>query len=75
MSAFMDKHWIKISFVLGLSLINVSNCFADTNFYRYKDKDGRPVITNTLPSEVADQGYEIISPRGNVIETVQPEKN
>ncbi len=60
---------------MGFSLINVSNCFADTNFYRYKDKDGHPVITNSLPSEVADQGYEIISPRGNVIETVQPAKS
>lgn len=71
----MQKHWIKISLCLGLLGIIPQN-FATTEaqYYRYKDADGHQVITSTLPSEVADQGYEIISSRGNVIKTVLPAK-
>ncbi|MBS0288895.1 MAG: DUF4124 domain-containing protein [Proteobacteria bacterium] len=65
-------HCIKIGLLIVILGCNVA---VAENYYRYKDKDGRLVITGTLPSEVADEGYEIISPRGNVIETVKPVKS
>lgn len=71
----MSSHWVKI----GLFLIAIVLCPAgsakEMTLYRYKDKDGHPVITSTLPSDVAEQGgYDIISSRGNVLETVPPAK-
>lgn len=70
----MQNNWIKTSCVIGLVALS-QLCFASEVFYyRYKDADGHQVITSTLPSDVADKGYEIISPRGNVIKTIQPIK-
>ncbi len=71
----MQNNWIKISFIIGLFGMLTHSVFAnEAVYYRYKDSDGHQVITNTLPPEVADQGYDIISPRGNVIKTIQPIK-
>ncbi|MBS0286552.1 MAG: hypothetical protein JSR17_04600 [Proteobacteria bacterium] len=73
----MRKNWIKISLCSSLLGLLPVVGFAATEthyYYRYKDTDGHQVITSTLPSDVADQGYDIISPRGNVIKTVQPAK-
>ncbi len=41
--------------------------------YRYQDEQGKQVISSTLPADASANGYEIISPRGNVIERVAPE--
>lgn len=49
--------------------------YAEPTFYRYKDKNGKIVITSALPEEANSIGYEIISPRGNVIETIPPPKS
>ena len=40
--------------------------------YRYYDEDGSPVITTTLPSEVAERGYQVLNSSGRVIEEVDP---
>lgn len=66
------KNWIKIFLLISLSL---SSSYAFANYYKYKDKNGKTVIDSILPPEVANDGYEIISPRGNVIETVSPRKS
>jgi hypothetical protein len=71
----MRKYCQNFTLLIIISILAMPLCFAETTLYRYKDKDGHPVITSTLPPEVADQGYEIISPRGNVIETIPPAKN
>lgn len=71
----MAKNWIKIGLLLLSSICFSSNIIAQGNYYRYKDKDGHPVISSTLPSEVVDLGYEIISPRGTVIETISPRES
>ncbi|MBI2790608.1 MAG: hypothetical protein HYX61_01505 [Gammaproteobacteria bacterium] len=71
----MRKYCQNFTLLIMISILTTPLCFAEITLYRYKDKDGHPVITNTLPPEVADQGYEIISPRGNVIETISPAKN
>lgn len=66
--------WIKILFFLSSGLYT-SYALADGNYYRYKDKDGQVVISNSLPADVANSGYEIVSPMGNVVETVLPRKS
>lgn len=68
-------------FFVGLILslnVGCAVCYAtanDVTFYRYKDKDGTLVINNTLPPEYANSGYDIVTPRGNVIESVPPQKS
>ncbi len=65
--------WIKI--LLLSSCLQVGQTLALDNYYRYKDKDGQVVISNSLPAEVANSGYEIVSPMGNVVEKVLPRKS
>lgn len=67
----MESQWIKITFIL--LCFYAANAWAD--YYRYKDKDGHIVIGTTLPPEMADHGYQIIGPRGNVIQTVDPRES
>ncbi|MGD9592024.1 MAG: hypothetical protein AB7V32_05855 [Candidatus Berkiella sp.] len=71
----MQNYWIKISCALSLLMLQQPGFAAEKFYYRYKDAQGHPVITNSLPAEVADQGYDIISPRGNVIKTISPAKS
>ncbi|WP_264766197.1 DUF4124 domain-containing protein [Marinobacter fonticola] len=40
--------------------------------YRYKDDNGRLVISNTVPSENSTRGYEILNSRGRVVDVVEP---
>lgn len=40
--------------------------------YRYKDDQGETVLSNTLPREARDKGYEILNDNGRVIEEVPP---
>lgn len=57
---------------LTLMVLGCQQAVAEVTYYRYKDKDGNQVITSSLPSDVAQQGYEVISPRGNIIKTIKP---
>jgi hypothetical protein len=70
----MQKHWINSWLGATLLLSSMQVIAADQTFFRYKDKDGNQVMSNTLPSEVAKDGYEVITSRGNVIERVAPQK-
>lgn len=45
---------------------------ADAGMYRYKDENGRLVISNTIPQEATKRGYEILGPNGRVVDTVAP---
>lgn len=67
--------WIKILFVLGCHMSASTVFAAQDNYYRYKDKDGNTVISNSVPADVSNSGYEVVSPMGNVVETVQPRKS
>ncbi|MCS5710054.1 DUF4124 domain-containing protein [Candidatus Berkiella aquae] len=64
--------WVKILFII--SHTSMTCAFAQDNYYRYKDKEGNVVISNSVPADFANSGYEVISPTGNVIETVLPRK-
>ena len=45
---------------------------AVAEMYRFKDDDGRTVLSNTLPREARSKGYEILNNQGRVIETIPP---
>ena len=40
--------------------------------YRYTDENGQLVISNTIPQEATQRGYDILSGHGRVVETVPP---
>lgn len=40
--------------------------------YRYTDENGQLVISNTIPQEATQRGYDILSSRGRVVDTVPP---
>ncbi|TBW52211.1 DUF4124 domain-containing protein [Marinobacter halodurans] len=40
--------------------------------YRYKDDNGRTVISNTVPSDASKRGYQILNAQGRVEKTVDP---
>jgi len=48
---------------------SVSSAFADT--YRWKDKDGKTHYGAAVPSEYADQPYDVLNSAGMVIEHVE----
>ena len=66
--------WINILFLSGCSL-HAAQALAQDNYYRYKDKEGHTVISNSVPADVTNTGYEVVSPMGNVVETVLPRKS
>lgn len=45
---------------------------ADSYLYRYENEQGVKVIHHTIPPEFAQQGYEIISSRGQLVRVVPP---
>lgn len=47
-----------------------SSALAST-MYRYKDDNGRMVISNTVPSESSTRGYEILNGQGRVVDVVE----
>ena len=44
----------------------------DARMYRYKDDNGRMVISNTVPQEASTRGYEILNNQGRVIDRIAP---
>lgn len=62
---------IKLMFSIGL-IVCTANAVASGNLYRYTDDNGEQIVSGTLPGDAADRGYEVLSPRGNVIEEVKP---
>lgn len=56
--------WLLIALCLGLASP------AGAGMYRYETSDGKTVMSNTLPREALEQGYEVLNNSGRVIETV-----
>ncbi|XOZ32141.1 DUF4124 domain-containing protein [Halomonadaceae bacterium KBTZ08] len=40
--------------------------------YRYETEEGKTVMSNTLPREALEQGYEVLDSNGRVVEKVPP---
>lgn len=55
---------------LVVLLIVAQTGLAAEKLYRYKDTEGRVVINHTLPPEVVDKGYEVLSSNGYVLQVV-----
>ncbi|WP_323752186.1 DUF4124 domain-containing protein [Marinobacter sp.] len=55
-----------------LSLGLLTSVAVQAGMYRYTDDNGRLVISNTIPQEATKRGYEIISDRGRILETIAP---
>jgi len=70
----MMNRWKNILLIM-LLFGNSGLIYAQDSYYRYRDQDGNTVISSTLPPEVANQGYEVVSTTGNVIEKVDPKKS
>ncbi|GGC70158.1 DUF4124 domain-containing protein [Marinobacter halophilus] len=45
---------------------------AQATMYRYTDENGQLVISNTIPQEATQRGYDILSGNGRVVETIPP---
>lgn len=56
---------------LAVTLLLVS-ATADARMYRYRDDNGRLVISNTVPQQASQRGYEILNSQGRVIEVIEP---
>lgn len=57
---------------LALTLL-LATATASANIYRYTDKNGQVVISNTIPQAASKRGYDILNNQGRVVETVDPE--
>lgn len=45
---------------------------ADAGMYRYTDKQGQLVISNTIPQQATKRGYDILNSNGRVVDTIPP---
>lgn len=70
----LPKNIGKLIWVCLISIFFITPSFANQNLYKYKNSNGEYTIGNSLPPEAAKFGYYVISPRGNVIEEIPPEK-
>jgi hypothetical protein len=57
---------------LHSDITNLLSVLAQTVFYRYKDANNHLVLSNTIPPELADKGYQVVDPSGRVLHTVLP---
>lgn len=64
--------------LLLLALVTVlvaGQVVANSALYRYRNADNVVVIDFSIPPEFAVNGYEVITPEGRVLETVEPLRN
>ncbi|SFM02244.1 DUF4124 domain-containing protein [Marinobacter zhejiangensis] len=54
------------------AVLLLASVTADARMYRYRDDSGRLVISNTVPQQASQRGYEILNSQGRVIEVVEP---
>lgn len=47
-------------------------CVADQVYYRYRDENGTLTMASILPPDRADNGYEVISKNGEIIQKIPP---
>jgi hypothetical protein len=60
--------------LLSLLLTYTVAGFCNDRFFKYVDKEGNVIIGNNLPAEYANNGYAIVTSRGNVLEVVPPKQ-
>lgn len=45
---------------------------ATADMYRYTDENGQVVISNTIPQEASERGYDVLNSSGRVVRTIDP---
>ena len=63
---------MSIRLVMSACLVLLLTSTAHALMYRYKDDQGRTVMSATVPPEVVPRGYQVLNAQGRVIETVAP---
>lgn len=66
---------VKQGLLLTSLILSMSLCFnatANDVRYRFKNEQGNPVIANSIPPHLVQNGYEIIDRSSNVIKVVPP---
>lgn len=58
--------------VLLSSVALSSISIAAGQFYRYKNENGQIVLTQVLPAQYANKGYDILNDKGRLIQSVPP---
>lgn len=67
-----SRHWLVSALMAALVLVPLSSLAAGKVFYRYTNKEGVKVIDQQIPPEYVQQGYEVVTARGEIIKTVAP---
>lgn len=58
--------------ILLAGFLLISHAYSEVKYYRYKDLNGKIVISSILDPESAKLGYEIINDKGRVVSKVDP---
>lgn len=70
------RHLPRLALVNALVTVVFTSLVASSamasSMYRFKDENGRMVISNTVPSESSTRGYEILNSQGRVVDVVEP---
>jgi hypothetical protein len=72
MQSFNNKKITRLILIFILALAVPSLTQAAAKLFRFKNEKGTTVTSHILPPEVVARGYEVITPAGDVIETVAP---
>lgn len=64
------RHLSRLALAATIFASLVSTSATASTMYRYKDNNGRMVISNTVPSENTTRGYEILNDKGRVVQVI-----
>ncbi len=59
-------------FSVGLAMA-ASTSHAQGKLYRYVNEEGTKVLSSSIPPKYVKHGYEVLSPRGRVLQVIPPE--
>ena len=62
-----------LSLTLLIALLPKANAAEEPTLFRYRNDQGVPVISSTIPPKFVRRGYDIITFDGRVLKTVPPE--
>ncbi len=57
---------------VGLAM-TASSSHAQGRLYRYVNEEGTQVLSNSIPPKYVKRGYEVLSPKGRVLQVIPPE--
>lgn len=58
--------------IISTLTLLLATATASASIYRYTDRNGQVVISNTIPQAASKRGYDILNNQGRVIDTVDP---